>query len=155
MTTDVLLREVVPADLPVFYEHQREPAANLMAAFAPRDRDAFMAHWAKIAADPTCITQTILFGGQVAGNVGSWEQSGDRLVGYWIGSGYWGRGVASRALAAFLTLVKTRPLHAHVVKHNPASLRVLQKCGFTIIRADKVSDHSSGGEIEEFILKLE
>jgi RimJ/RimL family protein N-acetyltransferase len=154
MTTDVLLREVEPADLPVFFEHQREPAANLMAAFAPRERDAFMAHWAKIAADPKCVTQTIVFGGQVAGNVCSWEQDGERQVGYWIGREYWGRGIASGALAAFLYLLRTRPLHAHVAKHNPASLRVLQKCGFELIGETKVSDNRFDGEVEEFILKL-
>jgi RimJ/RimL family protein N-acetyltransferase len=27
--------------------------------------------------------------------------------------------------------VRERPLHAHVVEHNAASLRVLEKCGFT------------------------
>ena len=27
--------------------------------------------------------------------------------------------------------VKARPLYAHVVKHNLASIRVLEKCGFT------------------------
>lgn len=47
-TGSVQLREVLVADLPVFFEHQRDPEANRMAAFAARDRDAFMAHWSKI-----------------------------------------------------------------------------------------------------------
>ncbi len=145
MTSNVTLRDVTEADLPIFFQHQLDPDATRMAAFPARDREAFMAHWAKILADETVITKTILFDGQVAGNVVSWGQPDDREVGYWIGKEYWGKGVATRALAEFLGHVKARPLYAHVAKHNTASIRVLEKCGFAI----------SGEEVEEFVLKLE
>ena len=82
-----------------------------------------MAHWAKILADATVIKQTILFDGQVAGNVVCWVQSGEREVGYWIGKEYWGRGIATRALSELLGQVQERPLFAYVAKHNLASLR--------------------------------
>ncbi len=143
-TSEVLLRDVTADDLPIFFEHQQDPEATRMAAFPSRDRQAFMAHWARILADETTAKKTILVDGQVAGNVGSWEQGGEREVGYWLGRAYWGKGVATRALAAFLLHVPERPLYAHVVKHNHASLRVLQKCGFTI----------SGEDGEEYILEL-
>jgi hypothetical protein len=107
-----------------------------MAAFPARDRDAFMAHWAKIRADEALMTRAILLDGQVVGNIGSWEHDRKRLVGYWIGKSYWGRGVATRALSAFLGVVKARPLYAHVAKHNIGSIRVLEKCGFTMCRAE-------------------
>jgi len=45
---NIRLRDVTAGDLPAFFEHQRDPEANRMAAFPARDRDAFMAHWAKI-----------------------------------------------------------------------------------------------------------
>lgn len=61
------------------------------------------------------------------------KAAGEREVGYWIGSAYWGNGIATAALAAFLQQVQMRPLYAHVAKHNRGSLRVLEKCGFTII----------------------
>jgi RimJ/RimL family protein N-acetyltransferase len=154
MTRDVLLRDVAEDDLPIFFDHQRDPAANRMAAFPARDREAFMAHWRKIAGDQTAIAKTIVFNGHVAGNVVSWEESGERAVGYWVGKEYWGKGVATQALSEFLRLLKTRPLHAHVAKHNLASLRVLQKCGFTISGEAKASSDTSGAEVEEFILKL-
>ncbi len=76
MTGDVLLREVTEADLPVFFEHQRQPEANRMAAFPAREREAFMAHWARILADETIFKRTIVFRGQVAGNVVSFLQDG-------------------------------------------------------------------------------
>ena len=75
---------------------------------------------------------TILLEGQVAGSIVSFAQSGKLQVGYWIGRSYWGQGIATKALSAFLGHVKARPLYAHVAKHNIASLRVLEKCGFTI-----------------------
>ena len=75
-------------------------------------------------------------------------------MGYWIGKEYWGKGVATQALAQFLEDVKTRPLYAHVAKHNIASRRVLEKCGFVICGEDRTVD-ASGGVIEEDVLKLE
>jgi RimJ/RimL family protein N-acetyltransferase len=144
MTTHVHLRDVIEDDLPIFFEHQLDPIATQMAAFPARDRQAFMAHWAKIMGDDTITLKTILFDGQVVGNIVSWEESGERDIGYWIGRVYWGRGIATQALSKFLDHVTVRPLSAHVAKHNLASRRVLEKCGFKI-------SHEEG---EEFILKL-
>ena len=145
MTKDILLRDVTESDLPIFFEQQLDPDATQMAAFPSRDKDAFMAHWAKIMAAESNILKTIMFDGQVAGNIVSWEGSGEWEVGYWIGKEYWGKGIATQALLLFLDLVKTRPLYAHVAKHNIGSRRVLEKGGFKVI----------GEEPEEFILKLD
>jgi RimJ/RimL family protein N-acetyltransferase len=150
---NIILRDVTEADLPIFYEQQLDPEATQMAAFPSRDRDAFMAHWInKVLVNPDNIVRTIIFDGQVAGNIVSWEQSGQREVGYWIGKEYWGKGIATKALEEFLGYVKTRPLFAHVAKHNIGSQRVLQKCGFTVSGEDKFVEE--GKEIEEFLLKL-
>ena len=144
MTNNILIRDVIKSDLPILFEQQLDPDATAMAAFPSRDREAFMAHWTKIMAGESNILKTIVFDGQVAGNIVGWESSGEWEVGYWIGKEYWGKGIATQALLLFLGLVKTRPLYAHVVKHNVASRRVLEKCGFKVIRK----------EPEEFILKL-
>ena len=153
MTDDIVLRDVIEDDLLTFFEQQLDPDANDMAAFPARDRAAFMEHWNKILGDETNIIKTILFNGQVAGNVVSFEQSGERDVGYWIGKKYWGKGIATRALSQFLNQDTTRPLYARVAKHNIASLRVLQKCGFTITGEEKGFPYA-GSEVEEFILEL-
>jgi RimJ/RimL family protein N-acetyltransferase len=126
----VTIRPVREDDLPILFEHQRDPEANAMAAFPPRDRDAFIAHWTKILSDRSCIARTVELDGVVAGNVGSFEFEGRREVGYWIGRTFWGRGVATRALAAFLREDTRRPLFAGVAPHNAGSIRVLEKCGF-------------------------
>lgn len=154
----VRLRDVTESDLPIFFQQQLDPAANHMAAFTardPADRDAFTAHWARILADETITIKTILFDGQVAGHVASYyEQFGKPEVTYWIGKEYWGQGIATRALSAFLGHLEARPLYARAAKDNIASLRVLEKCGFTIVGEDKGFANARGEEVEEFILIL-
>jgi RimJ/RimL family protein N-acetyltransferase len=132
----VLLREVVDDDVPIFYEHQADPEAIRMAAFPAREYDSHMAHWAQVRADETGILRTIVVEGQVAGNVVSWPADGRRMVGYWIGREFWGRGIATRALAEMLEELTERPLHALVAPHNLGSIRVLEKCGFVRVAED-------------------
>jgi RimJ/RimL family protein N-acetyltransferase len=129
---EVVLRPVEPADLPILFEHQRDPAGIAMAGVGGRDRAAFDEHWAKILADDETIIRTVLVDGEVAGHVLSFERDGRREVGYWIARHHWGRGVATAALVAFLGEDEARPLHAGVLPANAASLRVLEKCGFAV-----------------------
>ncbi len=61
--------------------------------------------------------------------------SGTAEFGYWLGVDYWGKGLASRAARlladyAFNELLFVR-LQAEVFNVNPASMRVLEKTGFT------------------------
>jgi RimJ/RimL family protein N-acetyltransferase len=153
MAAIVTLRDVIDSDLSVFFEQQADPDANRMAAFPPRDKDAFDAHWTKVLGNKTNAIKTIVWDGKIAGNIGSWEQSGERLVGYWVGKEYWGKGIASAALSQFLDHVPLRPLKAHVVKSNVASIRVLQKCGF-IVTGEAKFDEPDGHNGEELIMSL-
>ena len=143
-TPIVRLRDRLESDLPTLFANQSDPLGAEMAGFPLRDWETFLAHHARISANPSNIIKTIVVGEQVAGDIGSWEMDGERDVGYWIGREFWGRGIATRALAAFLEQVSARPLYAHVVKHNHGSRRVLEKCGFAVC----------GEDDEEFILKL-
>jgi RimJ/RimL family protein N-acetyltransferase len=135
--TQILLRKVVDADLPILFEHQRDPAGVAMAKVPSRDRDAFMAHWQKIRADPTAVLRTVELDGEVAGNVVSWPSEEGRLVGYWIGREYWGRGIATAALRGLLDVIRERPLLALVAAQNAGSIRVLEKCGFVRMGKDE------------------
>lgn len=156
MKSEVKLRDIIQEDLPIFFEDQMDKDAVKMASFTSRDKEAFMEHWNnKILGDAAVIKKTILYQGNVAGNIESWVQAGKHEVGYWIGKKYWGRGIVTTALAEFLYLQNVRPLYAHVAKHNKASLRVLEKCGFTITGEDKISSEAFNDGVEEFILKLE
>jgi RimJ/RimL family protein N-acetyltransferase len=126
----VVLRDVAHEDLPVLFEYQLDPEAVAMAAVPSRGKVAFVSHWTKILADATILAKAVLVDGRVAGHVVCWGPPERRLVGYWIGREFWGRGVATEALRRFVGEVTERPLRAHVAVDNVASIRVLEKCGF-------------------------
>lgn len=152
------LRDVTLTDLPFFFAHQLDPDANYMAAFTakgPADHAAFMAHWQRILADPDLMNRTIVYDGEVAGSVARYTEAGRPEVTYWLGRAFWGRGIATAALAAFLQEVVERPIYARVAADNAGSLRVLQKCGFVVIGRDRGYANARGAEIEELILRLD
>jgi RimJ/RimL family protein N-acetyltransferase len=149
----ILLREPREEDLPALFEHQLDPEATRMAAFPPRDRDAFFAHWRGILADDRVLKRIILADGAVAGHLVAFDMGDWREVGYWIAREHWGRGIATRALELFLRQEPLRPLFAHVAKHNVGSIRVLEKCGFVKLREGRGSIR--GQEVDELIFVLE
>jgi ribosomal-protein-alanine N-acetyltransferase len=77
--------------------------------------------------------------GTVAGGIGLMLQEDVARVsaelGYWLGEVHWGRGVMSaavRALTEFgFAAFELRRIYALVFEWNPASMRVLEKAGFT------------------------
>ncbi|HVU22541.1 MAG TPA: GNAT family N-acetyltransferase [Opitutus sp.] len=145
------LRPVETDDLPIFFGHQLDAEATRLAAFPSRDREAFFTHWhTNILGNPAAVCRTVLAGGHVAGNIGAWTDaaSNDRFICYWIGREFWGRGIASAALAQFLRSESTRPLHARVARHNLGSIRVLEKAGFTRT-GEETFTSPSGARIEE------
>ena len=153
----VRLRTVQEGDLARFFEQQKDPLALRMAAFTaedPADERAFRARWARILADPAVVTRTVLCEGEVAGSVLSFLRDAQREVGYWLGREYWGRGIATRALGAFLAELPTRPLFARAAKDNRASLRVLEKCGFAVLLEARAFANARGEEIPELVLAL-
>ena len=76
--------------------------------------------------------------GALAGGIGfdpfGAERSGAATFGYWLGTAYWGRGIASEAARMLsdyaLSRRALRRLEARVFAQNVASARVLEKCGF-------------------------
>jgi len=148
-----LLRDVIDDDIPIFFEQQNDPEAIEMAAFPPREWEAFAAHWARIRADDSCVLKTIVSDGEVAGNIGCWPRDGKRYVGYWLGREFWGKGLATRALQELVAQLE-RPLYAEVSTANIGSIRVLEKCGFSVIRRTVEHDERLDEEIELLVMKL-
>jgi len=155
---DLVLRDVTDDDITVFFAQQLDREARHMAAFTPAeatDKAAFTARWRGFLSEPTIVMRTIVFDGKVAGQVLSYETEGEPEVSYWLGREFWGRGLATRALAAFLAEANhKRPIFARVATDNVASRRVLEKCGFTIIGRARGFARARGEEIEELILQL-
>jgi [ribosomal protein S5]-alanine N-acetyltransferase len=78
-------------------------------------------------------------GGTLAGGIGyTLKDDVERIgaeVGYWLGVEFWGRGIATAALAAltrhaFRVQPELRRLWAVPLASNPASARVLEKAGY-------------------------
>src|SRR2546427_4569349 len=158
-TTEILLCDVAETDLPTFFEHQRDAAANYMAAFTardPADRDAFAALWKRILNDDTVVAKTVVFEGDVVGSVAKFvdNEFGKPEITYWIGKEYWGMGFATKALSKFLRDIRARPIYSRAAKDNVASIRVMEKCGFAISGYGKGFASARGKEIEEVILEL-
>ena len=153
-----VFREVRDEDLAALFEQWADPVAARMAAFTGpdhMDRDAFERRWSRLRADETVIARAIVVDREVAGTIRSWGDPGEREVTYWIGRPYWGKGIATAALNAFLTVDQSRPIHARVGYDNLASRRVLEKCGFRVVATERSFAEARSAEIEEFVLRLE
>ena len=98
-------------------------------------------------------------GGQAAGGIGVilgegiYVKSGH--FGYWLGEEYWGRGIMTQAVQAVAPYAMSRfdllRLDSPVFAWNPASMRVLEKCGFVkegVSRASVFKD----GEVTDQVL---
>ncbi|HEU4662115.1 MAG TPA: GNAT family N-acetyltransferase [Pseudolabrys sp.] len=80
-------------------------------------------------------------------------------LGYWLGASYWGKGFATEALHAVIDYAFTdldhAALNAGARVTNPASRRVLEKCGFqwTGVGLYRISAIKSSAPIDRFRLE--
>jgi RimJ/RimL family protein N-acetyltransferase len=158
VAAEVVLRDVEESDISVFFRHQLDTNSRQMAAFTakdPTDEEAFEKKWRKILANEAWTKRTILVDGAVAGHVVVYEQEGDLEVTYWIGKEYWGRGIASQALASMLDEVTDRPLFGRTVFDNLASQRVLQRHGFVLVDEEVSYANGRGEDVRELVFRLD
>ena len=124
--------------MPAFTPH-RNVWRNLLHRFPHPYTEADAEAWfSQLAAIPEPTHWAIEVEGEAVGGIGVdlgegvFARSGH--LGYWLGEAYWNRGImtaAARACAdhAFAAFEVAR-LDALVFEWNPASMRVLEKCGF-------------------------
>jgi ribosomal protein S18 acetylase RimI-like enzyme len=140
-----MIRPVTEDDFRVLFDQQNDPAANEMAAFPARDWDAFKRIggrcWpirpaSRAPSSTTGMSRNVgVFGPVEAASVtGSGASTGE--------------GIATRGLALVLDEIKERPVFAHGAKCNVGSVRVLEKCGFTVAR------ENLDGDVAEWVMKL-
>jgi len=79
-------------------------------------------------------TFAIVRDGELIGTCGIEPSRDGREVGYWLGAPFWGRGYATEAVRAAIDhafgVLGHDTLQAAARVNNPASRRVLEKCGF-------------------------
>jgi RimJ/RimL family protein N-acetyltransferase len=154
----VTLRPITGADADDLFRMMSDPEAVTMAAFTPDDpgdRERFDAQRARIRANPAITERAILYDGRLAGSIAAFPMDGEVELTYWVDRTLWGRGIAGEALALFLEIVTTRPLRARAASDNLASLRVLQRAGFTRQQTEIAYAAARRTEIEETVLRLD
>ena len=79
-------------------------------------------------------------------------------VGYWVGEEYWGRGLATEATRAFLDYAfeefYLHRIFATAFEGNRASMRVLEKCGFTLEGRRKMAVDKDGKIFDDFLYAI-
>lgn len=132
----VVLRPVQDDDLPVFFEHQADPAATVRAVASARTREEHDAWWARVRGNSETVVRTVVVDGEVAGWIASFAHDGGREIGGWSGPAMWGRGAGTEALRQLLEIDGARPIRAGTAPSNAAAARVLKKAGFVAIGTD-------------------
>ncbi len=76
--------------------------------------------------------RAIVRGGEIVGTIGATLEGRRALIGYWLGEAYWRQGIMSAALPRFIAELPARvtQLRATCFDFNPASIALLQRCGF-------------------------
>jgi ribosomal-protein-alanine N-acetyltransferase len=79
-------------------------------------------------------------------------------TGYWIGEPFWGKGIATKAVKlltvyAFQELGLAR-VYAGVFEHNTASMKVLEKAGYTLEAIIKSSIIKNGRIMDEYLYSI-
>ncbi|HSO87189.1 MAG TPA: GNAT family protein [Draconibacterium sp.] len=142
LTNDnVTLREFTPDDKYRLAELANNPkiSINLRDGFPNpytiADAESFLE---KYAGQKSSLVLAIEYNGIYAGNIGLhkgndvYRKSAE--IGYFLGEQYWNLGIMTKAVAlicdyGFKNLDIIR-IHAGIFEFNPASMRVLEKCGF-------------------------
>ena len=87
------------------------------------------------------------------------SREGEPLVGYWVGKPYWNRGICTEALQLMLDHIrKTTEIKSLIGSHfidNPASGRVMEKCGFIPTGETSVDESLAGSDSPMRVLRLE
>lgn len=85
---------------------------------------------------------------------------GEPLVGYWVGRLYWNQGICTEALQLMLDYIRQKTNYASLISShffdNPASGRVMEKCGFVPTGETAIDGDLHSGENRPMrVLRLE
>jgi ribosomal-protein-alanine N-acetyltransferase len=160
--SDYRIRDLTPADASSIARHADNPRiADVMrdlfpSPYALSDAEEFIAK--ALSADPltafAIATDKEAFGviGYIAGK-DVYRHSAE--FGYWIGEEYWGRGIMTGVIDVFTAHLfenfDYKRLSAGVFSSNPASARVLEKAGFTLVATLRAHVTKNGEVLDEIL----
>lgn len=137
-----ILRDWSADDAPTLVRFLNNPriAATLRDGFpspyTSRDAERFIAQ--ATAPGGRNLVLAIEVDGQACGGIGIhlledvYRRTAE--IGYWLSEPYWGRGIVTDAVQAIVPVAFDRydvaRIQAGIFENNPASMRVLEKCGF-------------------------
>lgn len=154
---DIELRQTEVADLDTFFQFQLDKDACYLAAFTPKDptdKSAYLSKHTRLLSEPTVNNQTVIVNHVIVGSIAKFEIEGEAEITYWIDKNFWGQGIATKALKAFLAIEPARPIFGRAAFDNFGSQKVLEKCGFEKIGTDQGFANARQTVIDEFIYKL-
>jgi len=134
-----------------------ENTARIPHPYKVADAETFISGASKGAADAVFLIT--LRGKTVIGACGVTTLDDQAELGYWLGVPYWGQGYATEALHAVIDYAFTdlahEALNAGARVTNPASRRVLEKCGFqwTGVGLYRIRAINSSAPIDRFRLE--
>ena len=87
------------------------------------------------------------------------SREGEPLVGYWVGKPFWNQGICTEALRMMIDRIRrTTDIRSLISSHfidNPASGRVMEKCGFVPTGETCVDESFAGCDRPMRVLRLE
>ena len=135
-----------------------ENTARIPHPYRMTDAEGFISGANKTAGDAVFLI-TALQGGAVIGACSIVCSDETPELGYWVGAPFWGKGYATEALHAVVDYAFTdlghEALQAGARVTNPASRRVLEKCGFqwTGVGLYRIRAINSSAPIDRFRLE--
>lgn len=159
---DYHIRSFRPDDAPALakYTNNRKIWLNLRDAFPHPYKLEHAASWIRMAGRQYPeVSFAIAAADEVIGGIGLGLQTDVNYrsseIGYWVGEPFWGRGIATAALCgltdyafAHYNLIR---LFAYVFEWNPASMRVLEKAGYTYEGRLRKSATKDGQTVDQLL----
>ncbi len=134
-TPRLLLRHARPSDVSAMHEILSHPQAMRYWSTLPHESLAVTERWFEHMLDTEAAGNqfAVELDGRLVGRVGMWRPP---EIGFIFHPDVWGRGIATEALTAFVDHAFSRAeinaLTADVDPRNLASLKLLQRLGFTV-----------------------
>ncbi len=134
-----------------------ENTARIPHPYRMADAEGFIAGANKVGGEAVFLIT--LRDGTIIGACGLVTQEATPELGYWLGVDYWGKGYATEAMQAAIdyafTDLEHKALQAGSRVTNPASRRVLEKCGFqwTGVGLYRIKAIKSSAPIDRFRLE--